>query len=51
MERDWVPPEPAGIERVGTDEDLVERDAPRPQFEGEFGERDPRREPDQAGPH
>lgn len=53
MERDWIPPEPHGVERVGSDEDLVERDVPPPDFEGEFGERDTDRPRDQedAGPH
>ncbi len=39
MERDWIAPEPHGIERIGTDEDLIERVATQPDFEGEFGER------------
>lgn len=39
MERDWIPPEPHGVERIGSDEDLVERGTPRADFEGEFGER------------
>lgn len=55
MERDWIPPEPHGIERVGTDEDLNEREAARPEFMGEFGEREARnpteREDEEAGPH
>jgi len=58
MERDWIPPEPAGIERVGTDEDLTERESDRPEFMGEFGEREGghRRdeeagEDEEAGPH
>lgn len=55
MERDWIPPEPHGVERVGSDEDLVERGRPRAEFEGEFGERDAAREveretPDEPGP-
>lgn len=53
MERDWVPPEPQGEEQVGSDEDLRERGTPRPEFEGEFGERETERERDDAdaGPH
>lgn len=55
MERDWIPPEPHGIERVGTDEDLIERAVARPDFEGEFDERVEagpieRETPDEAGP-
>lgn len=55
MERDWIPPEPHGIERIGTDEDLIEREARQPDFEGEFGERveaEPieRETPDEEGP-
>lgn len=55
MERDWIPPEPHGIERIGADEDLIERKVGRSSFEGEFGERaegesGDRQAPDEAGP-
>ncbi len=40
MERDWIPPEPHGVERVGSDEDLAERRTAHEDFEGEFGERE-----------
>ncbi|HEY9857539.1 MAG TPA: hypothetical protein V6D05_17475 [Stenomitos sp.] len=51
MERDWIPPEPAGVEQAGTDEDLEERTVERPEFMGEFGEREEPRRDDEESPH